>query len=554
MKRYKEIMSVLAKNGLGFVIAKIVMTRNPQKELSKAESDHYAGSVAERIRMSFEELGPTFVKLGQILSTRTDIIPEPVAEELQKLQDNVPPFSFDEARALVESELQDKIENLFSEFGEVPVASASVSQVYHATMHSGRKVAVKVQRPGVLEVIETDMGILLKLARYVDKHTKYGKLYDFEAMVLQLRKVMGQEMDFLHEGENIDRFREDLTDHANISVPKVHWIYTTSRVLTMDYVDGVKINDIKALDSMGANRNMLAKSFTNSLLKQILVDGFFHADPHPGNVMVTHNGKNIEFIDLGMAGELSSRFRGQLAHMMLGVATQDTRTIAQAILDMDTSGSNVNLYKFTRSLDIMLDEYLYTSVDNINIARVFSSIFSLAGDYNLKIAREFALVAKSLGTAQVIIETLVPGTSMLALVEDTAESVLPKRFSPENLKDTAKKGFIDTFELAKALPSFFMDVIRKAEQNDFSVDIKLKHLEEMDKNLERISSRISFTIVLLALCIVMAGVIVAIGLQARSNIELLDVSLFALRAGMIIAAIIIVGLLFNIIYTSIKRH
>lgn len=554
MRRYKEILSVLARNGLGFIVAKIALSRNPQKELSQEEKNTRSKTVAERVRLACEELGPTFVKLGQILSTRTDIIPEPVADELQKLQDNVPPFSFEEARALIEEELQGGIDELFASFNPEPVASASVSQVYHAKMHSGYSVAVKVQRPGVLDVIETDMAILLKLARYVDKHTKYGKMYDFEGTVVQLRQIMEQEMDFVHEGDNIDRFRMNLSDHVNITVPRVHWVYTTPKVLTMDYVDGVKINDIRKLDEIGADRHMLAKSFTNSLVKQILVDGFFHADPHPGNVMVTDDGTNIEFIDLGMAGELGPRFRGQLARLLLGVATQNTHEIAEAILDMDTSGANVNLYKFTRALDIVLDEYLYTSVENVGIARVFGSVFSLAGDFKLKIARELALVAKSLGTAQVIIEELVPNTSMLALVEETAGGVLPNQYSPEAIMENLKNGLADSMDLAKALPAFLLNVIRKAEQNDFSVDIRLKHLEEMDKNLERISTRISFTIVLLALCIVMAGVIVAIGLQAYTNIALWEISLFALRAGMAIAAIIIVGLVFNIIHTNIRRH
>jgi ubiquinone biosynthesis protein len=319
-------------------------------------------------------------------------------------------------------------------------------------------------------------------------------------------------------------------------------------------VDGVKINNIEKLDQTGADRRMLAKSFTNSLIKQILVDGFFHADPHPGNVMVTDGGTNIEFIDLGMAGELGPRFRGQLAQMLLGVATQNTREIAQAILDMDTSGANVNLYKFVRALDIMLDEYLYGSVENVSIARVFASVFSLAGDFQLKIARELALVAKSLGTAQVIIEELVPNTSMLALVEDTAQDVLPNRFSPKSVMEGVKNGLVDSAEFARALPAFLLNVMRKVEQNDFSVDINLRHLEELDKNLERISGRISFTIILLALCIVMAGVIVAIGLQAYTNIMLMEISLFALRAGMVIAAIIIVGLAFNIIRTNVRKH
>jgi ubiquinone biosynthesis protein len=248
--------------------------------------------VAERLRKACEQLGPTFVKLGQIMSTRTDIIPADISEELKKLQDNVPAFSFEEARNVIEGELGDKIENIYAEFEHVPVAAASMSQVYVARLASGVKVAVKVQRPDVLDVIETDLSILQRLARFVDKHTKYGKLYDFESMVLQLKKVMGQEMNFLHEGENIDRFRQNLSDQPYVTVPKVKWIYTTSKVLTMDYADGIKINDVGRLDSVGVDRKFIGKVFMGSLLRQILVQRFFfHADPHPANVLVLKDGR-----------------------------------------------------------------------------------------------------------------------------------------------------------------------------------------------------------------------------------------------------------------------
>ncbi|HBU12311.1 MAG TPA: 2-octaprenylphenol hydroxylase [Clostridiales bacterium] len=554
MRRFREIMSVLGRNGLGFIFIKTAITRNAQKELSRP-SKGSAPSIPERIRLSCEQLGPTFVKLGQILSTRTDIIPESVAQELQKLQDHVSPFSFDQARVLIESELQDTIENIFLEFDCEPAASASVSQVYSARLHSGEHVAVKVQRPDVLPLIETDLGILTRLARFMDKHTKYGRLYDFEGMVNELKRVMKQEMDFIHEGTNIDRFRENMKRQEGVSVPRVRWIYTTHKVITMDYVDGIKINDIAALDAIGANKPLLARNFINSIIHQILLDGFFHADPHPGNVMVTQNGLRVEFIDLGMVGHLGGRFRELLSDMILGLATQNVRKVGQAIMDMDLANASAHQHHFHKTLHRLLDEYLYKPVGNVNVAQVFYSVFLLASEYKMKIPPEFTLVAKALGTMQSIVEKLDPHASILDIARDTLHKLQRNTIRSEKVRGDMRSGVTDLIDLARAVPAFLLNFMRKTEKNDFSVNMNMKDLDRFEHGMERMVNRISFTIILLAVCIVMAGVIIAVGFQAGSldSPLLYDLSIFALRAGLVISVIIVAGLLFNIIYTNIKK-
>ncbi len=545
---------MLMKNGLGFLFVKTAITRNPQKELNRPPREPGMPTVAERIRISCEQLGPTFVKLGQMLSTRTDIVPEGVALELQKLQDDVLPFSFEQARDLIETELQDKVEDIFPDFCCEPAASASVSQVYRAHLRNGDLVAVKVQRPGVLPLIETDLHILLRLARFVDKHTKYGKLYDFEGMVTELRRVMDQEMDFVHEAENIDRFRANLEGNSNVGAPKVRWIYTTSKVLTMDYVDGIKINDIETLDRIGADRKRIARIFTDSLLKQILVDGFFHADPHPGNVMVTENGKKVEFIDLGMAGRLGERFRQQLTDMIMGIATQNVRKVAQSIMDMDAANANVNQRQFIKTLNTLMDEYLYESLGRVNIAQLFGSVFTLAGEYKMKIPREFTLVAKALGTVQNIIDELDPDTNIIGIAEHTVRGMTPGVFTSKEFKHAVTAEATDVLDIIKTLPAYILSFMRKTEENDFALELRIKYLEQLERGLERMANRISFTVVLLAVCMVMAGVIVALGYQAgRGDEALYEISMFALRMGLIIGVVIVGGIVVNIIYTNMKK-
>ncbi len=546
-------MSVLHRNGLGFLFVKTAISMNPQKTLNKRNNAPGQPTIAERVRRACEQLGPTFVKLGQIMSTRTDIIPPEISEELRKLQDNVPAFSFVQARQVIESELGGAIETVFADFDPKPVAAASMSQVYVAHLVSGAKVAVKVQRPDILDVIETDLGILQKLARFVDKHTKYGKLYDFESMVLQLRAVMEQEIDFMHEGGNIDRFRKNLADQPHVTVPKVKWIYTTGKVLTMDYVDGIKINDVEGLDAMGADRRFVGKIFMGSLLKQILVHGFFHADPHPANVLVLPDGKSIEFIDLGMAGELSESFRKQMSDLMLGVATRNVRKIGRAIMDMDENGTDVNVHQLNKALTMMLDEYLYVPVYKIQIAKVFYSVFKLAADFNMKIAKEFALVTKCLGTAQGIMEELDTGANILEIAEETIGDIMRESFNKRDLKRYIASAATDTADIVKKLPSFVLGMMERVEENNFQIEMNIKGLDKLDKDIERVANRLSFTVVLLAVCILVAGVTIAIGFQARYSDTMIQFSVFALGAGLVIAAIIVVGLLFNIIYTHIKK-
>ena len=511
-------------------------------------------SVGERIRTMCEELGPTFVKLGQILSTRTDIVTENVAQQLQKLQDSVQPFSYEEARSVIESELGDSIERLFERFDPVPVASASVSQVYRAKMFSGPDIAVKVQRPHIRENIETDLGILEKLARLVDKYSKYGQLYDFSGMVAEFRRVMEQEIDFTKEGENTDLFRESIAKQRNIRVPKIHWVYTTKKILTMDYVDGVKINDIPALTAQGADTTQLAYDFTNSLITQILQNGVFHADPHPGNVFVA-DGRYVEFIDLGMVGTINSRFRRCLNDFVLGIATRNTQKIAQSITEMDAADADINMDSFGKSLEVLLDEYLYVPLRDVNIAKVFSSVFSLAVKYKMKIPREFTLVAKCLGTAQGIIEELDPSTNILGIAEKMVRSILANRYKTDEFKNEMQSYALDWLEVGKKAPSALLALLHKLKKNDYAVELKIHDLHSVEKNIERMFNRISFAVVLLAVCIVMAGVIISAGYSnfGRPEAEVMNLSTVAIVAGLLISAVIVIGILVSMVRSGREK-
>ncbi|MEF9988299.1 MAG: AarF/ABC1/UbiB kinase family protein [Christensenella sp.] len=544
LQRYREILSAFNKNGLGFLFVKSTLSKNPQK-IFEQEQKHNMPSVGERIRAMCEELGPTFVKLGQILSTRTDIVTPNVAKQLQQLQDSVTPFSYAEAKAVIEAELGDTVEKLFADFDTTPVASASMSQVYRARLFSGAEVAVKVQRPHIRENIQIDLGILERLAHLVDNYSKYGQLYDFSGMVSEFRRVMEQEIDFTKEGENTDFFRESVSSDHNVRVPKIRWVYTTSKVLTMDYVSGIKISRIGALLTAGVDVSHIAYTFTNSLITQILEHGVFHADPHPGNVFVVDK-KYVEFIDLGMVGTVNGRFRRELNDFVLGIATRNTLKIAQSIVEMDTAEADINISEFEKSLEILLDDFLYVPLGDVNISQVFTSVFSLAGKYKMRIPREFTLVAKSLGTAQMVIEQLDPTLNILEIAEKTVRGILANRFKTTEFKNEAQSFVLDWVDVAKSVPSSLLTFMHKLKKNDYSLDLKVQNIDRMEKNIERMFNRISFAVVLLAVCIVMAGVIISAGYSNfGEDPNLYSFNALALVAGLVISVIIVLGLVIS---------
>lgn len=552
-QRYKEIITAFTKNGLGFLfIKKTVFIKHSAHERILEDAAKERGlSVGERIRKTCEELGPTFIKFGQILSTRTDIITENVARELAKLQDSVPPFPFEQARRVIESEFSDKLENIFGHFYRSPIASASMSQVYLAEIKSGMRVAVKVQRPDIQRTVDIDIGILKSIARFVDKYTKYGELYDFSGMVEEFANVLYRELDFTIEAENMDRFRANRGLRDNVTAPEVKWIYTTRKVLTMEHIEGIKITDIKALRQKGIDTDALARTFVDSLIIQMLSDGFFHADPHPGNVIIRENGQ-IVFIDLGMMGELSEKYKSLLTDMLIGLSVRNTRRIAQAMVDIGIAQEDVYSKMFEKSVGKLLEEFVYAPLSKVNIMRVFMGLFELAGEYKIKIPRAFTLIAKCLGTAQSIIEQLSPSLNMLQISQETAKGVLLRSLNGRDLKNAMLSGLLDATDTVKLLPGMIARFLKKTEESDFALEFKIKELDKVEKRMEQVFNRISFGIILLSVCIVLAGTIIAIGsfVNGPKSDVMYNISTFAIVIGLAVAAVIVFGIILSIFLSN----
>ncbi len=553
IRRYNQIITVFAKNGFGLLLDQLGLFHylSIRRKISKPDIAMQRSklSTGERLRQSLEELGPSFIKLGQILSTRPDIFPADITEELKKLQDSVQPFPFEDVRALIEEELKEKLENVYKEFDEKPLAAASISQVHRARLNSGKTVAVKVQRPGIEKSISLDVNILKDLAHFLDNHTKYRKLYDFTTMANEFETTLKNELDFTREAENADTFKQNFAKDIGMAVPEINWMFTTKRILTMEYIKGVRVDDKTALSGAGIDSRMVAERLAMSIINQILRDGFFHADPHPGNIQVLNDG-TVVLLDFGMVGRLSESRRRVISNFFIGVATRDGRMVVKSIIELDTASKRSNLKRFERDVDTIIDKYLTMPWDKIKIGELFREIFNIAFLHHIRIPSEFTMISKTLATLQGLMEILAPDLNSLAIAEPIARKMLQQSFSLKSLGNDAKRSFFNYRELFSELPSVMLNFLARMEDGDFVFQFEIKDIDKIQKRFERSLNRISFSMVLLSVSIIIAGIVIASGLNAGTGGEMYSFNMVALRLALAVAVIIILGLIVSLFRSS----
>ena len=553
LKRYRKIIKVFTKHGFGLLVEKYGIFEYLKIRKKPVQTDIAPGqfslSAGIRLRMALEELGPTFVKLGQMLSTRPDMFPPDMIQELKKLQEATAPFSFQEAKKVIETEFGDKLENIFDSFDEIPVAAASVSQVHRGRLKSGVKTAVKVQRPQIREIIDLDLAILRDLASLIDHRTQFGEFYNTGEMVQVFETTIREELDFTREADHAETFKENFRNDAGITVPQVKWIYTTSRVLTMTYVDGMKINDLEELTRSGVDHKEVALNLASSLINQIFRDGFFHADPHPGNLRVLADG-TIVFLDLGMVGRLDEARKHMISNFFIGVATKDSGKIVRSLLDMDIMSKRSHIKQLERDINQLIDKYLLMPVHEIRIQDLFHETFRISYAYKIRLPREFTVLAKTLGTLQGILEDLDPELNALVVARPIAQKLMVKSFSYDQFTMALKKSGRDYRDLLVALPSTITHFLGRIEDEDFIFRLELKDADQITKTINRGVNRVSFSIVLLSVCIIIAGIIIGSGLSTGASPELLRFNARILRVGLLIAAIILSGLMISVIRSN----
>ncbi len=550
-KRYSEILAVFTKYGFGFILEQLGLFKasaSKKRAAKQNDAQETWGSAGKRLKLALEELGPAFVQLGQILSARADILPPAVAAELKFLQDSVQPIPFSAVRAVVESEFGEVPENIFAEFSKAPVAAASIAQVHRAKLASGAAVAVKVQRPGIEAVIREDLDILESIARFIDRRTKYGRFYDCTGMVEEFRATVQNELDFTKEAENADVLRKNFRQDEGIAVPAIRWIYTTKRVLTMEYMEGAGVQDGAVLDEWGLDRGRLAQRLAASVCSQILRDGFFHADPHPGNLRILRDG-TIVFLDTGMVGRLGETSQRAVTRFFIGVTSKNSRMVVRAILDMDGASRHTGLKAFQKDMDRLIDKYLTRPINEIRIDELLFETFHTAFAHHVRIPREFAMLAKTLGTLQGTLETLDPKLNALAVAQPIAQKLLLRAVLSKRTGQKIKTDLLDYGELFSRLPGAALDTLDKLENGDLGLRLEFKNGDRLRQRLQAALDRITVCLVLLAVSMILSGVIIGSGVGANAGGELQAFNVLVLKSGLGLSAAIVLGLIFSILHS-----
>jgi len=472
------------------------------------ESKGVERSRGERVRRALTELGAAFIKFGQMLSTRSDLIPKDIIKELQKLQDRVPSISFEKVKERVEGELGAPIEEIFDYFQEEPIAGASIGQVHRARLKNGKECVVKVKRPGVEAAVKVDLEILTGLAKLAESRSSMGRHYRLVEIVEELAWGLKQEMDYVVEGRNAERLGNNFAHDEDIKIPEIHWDHSSSRVLTLEYVEGIKLSSLDELDEKGYDKKIIAENLSKAILKQVLFDGFFHADPHPGNIFV-QEGNKICFMDFGLVGYISEERKKQIIEFVLALVSKDSNKVVKAMLKMGAVSKTTDVNKLKRDMDMLISSYYTVPLSNINIGDIMKEVLELAYAHKVRIPAEMTLMSKTFIVLEGVLKDLDPNISIIEIAEPFAVKLVKHKYSPKNVAKELSYNLEEYLELLAGMPKKADRLMDKALEDDMSFKLKLKNLDEIFTYLDKITNKLSFSIVLLSFSIVMTGFIVA---------------------------------------------
>jgi len=502
LKRYRQIVGVLVDEGFDNTLDQTGLRRFAPVR-SRLRTDHERDKpeqVPVRLRHTLERLGPTFVKLGQVASTRPDIIPDDFIVELRKLQDDVAPFPDDEAIALIESELGGPVSELFSVFDGSLVAAASLGQVYAATLPDGTPVVVKVQRPAVQESVDTDLDILLTQARFVAAHSEFGERYDVVEITSEFAAAVRGELDYLAEAQNAERLGRQFADDETVAFPAVHWEFTTQKVLTLERFEGIPMNRPDLLDEAGADRPQLAKRGIYAYLEQIFVDGFYHADPHPGNLFALPDGR-VAFTDFGRIGTVSQVGRDQLADLFVAIIDNDVALAVDTLFAAAGSPGEIDLAELEREVSRLITKYYNKALNEIRIGELISEVLGLVRDHHLLLSSELAMLLTTLVVLEGLGRLLDPNFDFVAVTAPFARRITNARMAPDAVARSLMRSARRIMRIATDMPESFSRLLKRAGQGEFRIAVHPTGFDPIIKRFEEVANRLSFALVVSAFVI-----------------------------------------------------
>lgn len=502
-RRYRQVIGVLFKYGFDNLLEYLGLAEfiaRWKRIFRRGEPGIARLSAAERMRLAFEELGPTFVKLGQLLSTRSDIIPKNFIVEFSKLQDMVPPFSYELVRNRISGELGEEIEHYFTSFDEKPLAAASISQVHRARLLSGEDVVVKVLRPGVEDSVETDIDVLMGLALLAERHLPVSGIFDPVGLVKEFARTIRREMDLSREGHTIDKFRTNFAGDPGLYFPRVYWDQTGRGVLTLEYIDGIKVSDIDSLEKTGLDRRLIAGRGADFFLRQVLKYGFFHGDPHPGNVFILP-GNVICLLDYGMMGRLDAQSKDFLTDFLICIVKRDVEGIISLLLYSGDITDIPNVRGLKRDLSDFIDGYYDIPLQDVVVGRLFLEFIEIIASYRIYFRPDFMLLAKALVTIEGMGRDLDLRFNMMEHLKPLVEETARERVSPGRIARQAASNIMSYVNFAKNFPDDIKEILNRINRNKFKIDLEHRGLDHAIRELDKTGNRLSSSLILTALIV-----------------------------------------------------
>ena len=508
--RYRKIAEVLARHGFGAIVAQLGI--DPTFGLSRRQPEPVTRrSAAVHLRQALEELGPTFIKFGQIASTRPEIMPPAFLAELSNLHDNVPPAPWDEVQELIESELGAPLQQLFLAIDPEPIAAASLAQVYAALLPDRTHVVVKVQRPNIEQLIETDLSIMRGLARLAEERLPWTRLYDPQGLAEEFSASLRSELDYRREARNAERFHENFDGEEHLYVPRVYWEYTTGRVLVQERIEGIKIDDLPQLEAAGLDRDRIALHAARLFIQEVLIDGFFHADPHPGNMLIMP-GEVIGLMDFGTVGYLDGSDRANLVRLYIAVIQFDVEAITDQLIRMGIASPGIDQAGLQRDLRRLLRKYYGLPLKEINASELFAEIQPIIYEYRLRVPSDYWLLIKTLVVLEGVGKKLAPEFDVFEVSTPYVRRFLFRMWLPSSWGPSILRSAQGWADLIIDVPKQSARLLSRAERGELEFQVRLPDLERSTSQFNQMANRVILAILVGTISIALALLIPTLNL------------------------------------------
>jgi ubiquinone biosynthesis protein len=550
LNRFRHIAEILARNGLGMLLDQTefgrFLPRGFRKRLARADEQVRRLSIPERVRHTLEDLGPTYIKLGQLMSGRGDLLPPGFTEELTKLLDAAPAFAYEEVVKQIERELGYPPEDIFASFERTPIAAASIGQVHCAVLSNGDRVVVKVQRPNIHQIVKSDLDLLTRQAQFLERRSEAARNYNLIEIVEELGYSLRNELDYTSEAQNIDRFYQAYADDPNIRIPRVYWEYTTRHVIVMEELDGIKLTEMDRLKREGYDLAAIAEIGTNFYMKQIFEDGFFHADPHPANIMVV--GDQLVILDFGMVAFLSKRLRDDLGDLLVAVINQDIGRVVTVMVRIGVITRSTNLRELERDIHRLLVRYLGLPLYQMDVANILKEIFSISFMHHIRLPSDFALLIRTVIILNSVGSQLDPDYRLVASLEPFVRQIVRDRVNVTRIGMNAMRSFEAVSTLVQRFPNRLDDLWDQLDSGDLTVGVSVRDLRMIIQRVDRIANRVAFALIVASL--IVGSALILMGgseIQTLFRIPGLNIAIPVAQVSFILAGLTGAWLLWSIL-------